>query len=166
MRLLEKLAKFLPTKLHFYHDNGTKIPIPYLGDTKTNIVSVCIIYISVLWSFSSDFFINSVFLYWSCSLYFAALFILQLPYSHNSFLCYFELMLISDLFFNVRGCRAKESLCMSSLVMFNLIHGVIEKSTPNEWLWLDGFMTSHHHIAKFNDIIVYITWLTFWHHGL
>ena len=36
-------------------------------------------------------------------------------------------MLISDLFFNVRGCRAKESLCMSSSVMFNLIHGVIEK---------------------------------------
>ena len=50
---------------------------------------------------------------------------------------------------------------MSSSVMFNLIHGVIEKSMPNEWLWLDGFMTSQHHIAKFNDIIVYITWLTF-----
>ena len=74
----------------------------------------------------------------------------------------FVLMLISDLFFfNVRGCRAKESLCMSSSVMFNLIHGVIEKSMPNEWLWLDGFMTSQHHIAKFNDIIVYITLLTF-----
>ena len=90
------------------------------------------------------------------------MFILQLPYSHNSFLCYFVLMLISDLlFFNVRGCRAKESLCMSSSVMFNLIHGVIEKSTPNEWLWLDGIMTLQDHIAKFNDRIGYIIWLTF-----
>ena len=91
------------------------------------------------------------------------MFILQLPYSHNSFVCYFVLMLISDVtcFIYVRGGRAKESLCMSSSVMFNLIHGVIEKSTSNEWLWPDGFMTSQHHIAKFNDRFVYITWLTF-----
>ena len=72
-----------------------------LGDTKTNLVSVCMIYISVLWSFSVDFFINSVFLYCieavACIL--LQYFILQLPYSQNSFVCYFVHMLISDLFY-------------------------------------------------------------------
>ena len=52
------------------------------------------------------------------------MFILQLPHSHNSFLCYFVLKLIIDLFFLMLEVVEQKRACS---VMFNLIHGKIEK---------------------------------------